>query len=1193
VIEFRVLGPLEVVRQGRVVEIGAGKKRALLAVLLLHAKEVVSTDRLIEEVWGERAPATAAKILQGYVSQLRKVLSDKAGGSILVTRPSGYALQLDAGQLDAERFTALLAQGRAAMAAGAPHDASMLLRDALALWRGPPLADFAFDSFAQDEIARLEELRLAAVEERVDADLALGREEDLVAELEALVARQPLRERLRGQLMTALYRCGRQAEALEVYQDARRALVHELGLEPGRRLQKLEQAILQQDPSLDFVPPPVAPRAADEQPAEQRSGDVFVGRQRELGVLLAALDDALSGRGRLVLIGGEPGIGKSRLAEELARRARDSGAEVVWGRCWEAGGAPPYWPWVQAIRACIRERTPQQLRAELTSGAVEVADLVPDVRQQLPDLGEPAAVADPQQARFRLFDAIADFLKNASRTRPLVIVLDDLNWADSESLLLLEFAARELPDAAVLLIGTYRDIELSRRHPLSKTLGELARERPFERVLLRGLAQEDVGRFIEATWGFVPDEALVRAVHVHTEGNPFFVTEVVRLLAEERTLTPDALGTPERWSTRIPEGVREAIGRRLDRLSGRCNETLTVAAAIGREFSFDQLARLTDELAEDRLLEGLEEALDAHVIEEPAGAAGRYQFTHALIQGTLVDELSLTRRARLHARVAQALEELFGVRAEAHAAELAHHFAEAETVLGSDKLVRYSLLAGESALAAHAPEQAIAYFQRALDAKAAGPADDETAALLFGLGRAQLATLPPHELEPAVANMRGAFDYYARAGQTERAVAIAAHPLPLSLRFGYTDAAGLIASALELVSDDSHDAGRLVSQHGWFAGFIEGDYDRAQDAFRRALAIAVREHDEALERRTLANSAFVDAFHLRWSDGIERGLRAIELTANAGDPRTEMHARRSVAFALVATGKCKQARLHTEAAVAQAEQLRESWWLTSTSFSNQLPCLYQGDWGVARAMSELGLAAEPRDPRHLALRAALEYELGNPDEGAAYVARLQEVAESVPPPGPIADHVFLAVVIPLVGRVSGSIERVEVAEAAVERVLALKPLNPALALYTKSGAALIAVQQSDADTARKLYKALKAQRGTASFFVPLSIDRLLGLLALTSGRLESALMHFEDGLAFCDRAGYRAEFAWIAADYADALRMRGDPDDNRKATELHEASLAISHDIGMRPLTERIEPLRTIGSSQTHIDEALDRLPPK
>jgi DNA-binding SARP family transcriptional activator len=1194
-IEFRVLGPLEVVRQGRALEIGAGKQRALLGVLVLHANEVVSTDRLIDELWGERAPATAPKIVQGYVSRLRKLLAGEtgrrdpgSGGGILLTRPPGYVLRVEEGQLDADRFAALLAKARAALASNAAHDASILLREALDLWRGPPLADFAFDSFAQEEIARLEELRVAALEERIDADLALGRQGDLVAELEALVARNPLRERPRAQLMIALYRCGRQAEALQAYQETRRALVDELGLEPSRALQQLEQAILRQDPSLDLVPPPATPSKPGAEPSsidhpapEHQPGSVFVGRERELTTLRSALDDALSGRGRLVVLGGEPGIGKSRLAEEVASSAGAGRAQVLWGRCWEAGGAPPYWPWAQALRSCVRDRSPEQLRAELGPGAAEIADLVPDVRQRLPDVGVSAALADPQQARFRLFDSIASFLKNAARSRPLVLVLDDLNWADEGSLLLLEFVARELVDAHMLVIGTYRDIELSRSHPLSKTLGELARERLFERVLLRGLSHEDVERFVEATWAFTPDQALVRALHTQTEGNPFFVGEVVRLLTAEGTLTPEALGTSERWSARIPDGVREAIGRRLERLSEPCNETLTVASAIGREFARDQLARLIDDPSEDRLLEVLEEALAAHVIEELTGA-GRYQFTHALIQGTLADELSLTRRARLHARIAEALEELYGSEAETHADELAQHFSEAEPVLGAAKLVRYSALAGEAALAAHAPEQALAHFRRGLDAKGDRAIDDETAALLFGLGRAQLATLGPHELEPAVTSLRRAFDHYAEAGDVTSAVAVVGFPLPLSLGMGQTKMAELIARGLTLVTRDSLEEGRLLVWYGWFSGFTGADYEAAQRAFQRVLSIAEREDDPALLRKMLANAAFVDAFHLRFRDCLAKGLRATELAQGAGDLHTEMAARRAVAWALAATGEGEQARFHAAAALAHAEKLGEHWWLTSTSFSNELLCLYEGDWRAARELSELGLAVDPRDPRHLALRATLEYELGDHDAGAAYIARLQEVAESAPPPGPIADHVFLATAspflaaaLPLIGHMASADERLGVAEAAAERVLSLPRVAPVLAMYARSGLALIAVQRGDADAAEVLYGALESERGTASFFVPLTIDRLLGMLAVTLGRVDAAVAHFADGLAFCERAGYLPEYAGTASDYADLLLRRAGTGDRARAAALQEEALGIARELGMRPLIERVLARRT------------------
>src|SRR4029079_2759370 len=254
--------------------------------------------------------------------------------------------------------------------------------------------------------------------------------------------------------------------------------------------------------------------------------------------------------------------------------------------------------------------------------------------------------------RFHLFDSITAFLVRASRTQPLVLVIDDLHWADEGSLRLLEFAAREVADARLLLIGTYRDVELSRRHPLSLTLAELTRTRHFERIVLRGLNSEDVAGFIEATIGTSPPLALVSAVHSQTEGNPFFVTEVVRLLAQEGALTHERLSDTKSWSIRIPEGVREAIGRRLDRLSDQCNEALAVASVVGREFGLDQLQVLLEECSEDRLLQLLEEALSMRVIEEAAGSIDRYQFTHALIQETLADELSLTRRVRLHARIA-------------------------------------------------------------------------------------------------------------------------------------------------------------------------------------------------------------------------------------------------------------------------------------------------------------------------------------------------------------------------------------------------------------------------------------------------------------------------------------------------------------------------------------------------------------
>src|SRR5262245_20575235 len=430
--EFRILGPLDVRNGDQAVELAGGKQRALLALLILNANETVSTDRIVEELWGERSPQTAPKVIQNHVSQLRRVLGD----GLLVTEGSGYRLSIEPGTLDVDRFEELLAEGRSALERGDAESAAGLLREALDLWRGSPLADVAFEPFAQGEIARLEERRLVAVEERIEADLALGRHDDLVGELESLVTKNPLRERLRAQLMLALYRSGRQSEALAAYQEARSTLVEELGIEPGRPLRELHQAILNQDPLLD--------RSTENgQGGAQTARGAFVGREREVAELEAGLADAFAGEGRLFLLVGEPGIGKSRLAEELIGHARAGGAQILIGRCWEAGGAPAYWPWVQSLRAYVRETESQKVRAEVGDGGAELAQIVPDLRRLFPDLPEPPAL-DSEGARFRLFDAAVDFFRNASQSRPILLFLDDLHAADTPSLLLLQFLPRAL-----------------------------------------------------------------------------------------------------------------------------------------------------------------------------------------------------------------------------------------------------------------------------------------------------------------------------------------------------------------------------------------------------------------------------------------------------------------------------------------------------------------------------------------------------------------------------------------------------------------------------------------------------------------------------------------------------------------------------------------------------------------------------
>jgi len=410
--DYRILGPLEAFDGERALSLGGARQRSVLALLLLHPNEALTRDVIVDELWGETPPQTAAKVLQNCVSALRKEMPD--GPERLRTVGTSYVLSLDPEELDRDRFERALTKGRAALAAGEHAEAGEELRRALALWRGAPLCDFTYERFAQDEIVRLQELHVAAVEERIDADFGLGHAEELVPELEALVARFPLRERLRRQLMLALYRAGRQADALAAYRDARQTLMGELGIEPGRALQEAHKAILAQDPVLDGE----TARAAA---SGRRAARPLLDRDDEVAVLEAGLDDALAGRGRFFIVTGPPGAGKSHLGDEIASRAKARGARIFWGRGWDGGGAPPYWPWRDALR-------------EL-----------------------PAAAGDDEQSRFRFFEEVRERLRTMAEGSPLMLVLDDLQAADDDSLLLLEFVASEVAEMPALIVALARE----------------------------------------------------------------------------------------------------------------------------------------------------------------------------------------------------------------------------------------------------------------------------------------------------------------------------------------------------------------------------------------------------------------------------------------------------------------------------------------------------------------------------------------------------------------------------------------------------------------------------------------------------------------------------------------------------------------------------------------------------------------
>jgi DNA-binding SARP family transcriptional activator/tetratricopeptide (TPR) repeat protein len=1097
-IDFRILGPLEVLADGRPLELGAPKQRTLLALLLLEANRVVSADRLIDALWDESAPETAHKALQVYVSQLRKLL----GRDRLETRSPGYRLRVEPGELDLDRFRTLSNEGRR--------------HDALELWRGPPLAEFAYHAFAETEIAQLEELRSACLEDRIERDLAEGRHRDVIAELEALIRAHPLRERLRAQLMLALYRSGRQGDALDAYQAARRALVDELGIEPSRELRELHQAMLNQSPRLDV--------AAASEPEPRRG--VFVGRQRELSELLAGLDDAFAGRGRLCLLVGEPGIGKSRLADEVIREARARGARILVGRCWEAGGAPAYWPWVQSLRSYIREAVPAALGEQLGAGAADLAQIVPELTELLRELPGPPSV-DPESARFRLFDATAEFLRRVSRERPIVLVLDDLHAADTASLLLLQYVARELPTARVLLLAAYRDVDPVPGAQLAEVLAEVAREPSTRRIPLAGLSEADISEYVELTASELGSPELLSRLYEETEGNPLFVGETVRLLSLEGAAAARA----------IPQTVRDVISRRLRHLSETCNRVLMLASALGREFSLGPLGRMA-ELSEDELLETLDEATSARVVSDVPGSRDRLRFDHVLIRDTLYEGVTTARRVRLHRLAVESLEAEYGADPGAHLGELAFH-----AIAGSDfeRGLRYGRRAGDHALAQLAYEEAARLYTLALDAlELARPADEGTRCeLLLSLGEAQVragdtpaakatfaaaAELARHLEQPSHLG-RAAMGYagrivWARPGGDDRLVP-------------------LLEEAVAAVGErDLELRVRLLAR---LAGALRDEPSRARRESVSAEAVTLARRLGNPDVLAYALDARVHAIVApdTLTECLALGDEIGELERRTGDRERAIAAHMLQMHAVLVTGDVAAAEAHLAAATRLAKELRQPVQLWLTTANRALMALAAGRFDEAEELTRQALPLGARaQPDH-----AIPHDVLQAYTLADFAGGLD--AHERPLRALVADYpnrpVFRCALVHLLARLGKRAEAAALLSELVADDVAALPFDQEW-LWGMSLLAETCVLLGETRSADVVYPLLEPWASLSAVDVAEgfrgSVSRYLGLLAETLGRRDEAARHFEDALAANQRMGVRPWLAYTQHDYARLLDER-------------------------------------------------------
>jgi DNA-binding SARP family transcriptional activator len=1147
--DLRILGPLEVSEGSRPVEIPRGRQRALLACLALRANEPVSVDRLVEDLWGDGAPPTAPKIVQNYVSQLRRAL----GEQVILTRAQGYELRIEPEQLDAARFESLLEQARRDREEGDSARAAGLLRDAIDLWRGPPLADFSFESFAQSEIARLEELRLLAIEERIDAELTLGRHAELIGDLERLVLEHPVRERLRGLLMLALYRSGRQAEALEAYRDARRVLVEELGLEPAAELQRLEQAILQHDPALG------APSFRAQQP-RRRSAGLLVGRERELGTLGAALDDALAGRGGLVLLAGDPGIGKTRLADELASQAMQRGARVLLGRCWEAGGAPAYWPWVQALRSYVRDVDSELLRGQIGPRGGELARLLPELRDLVPDL-PPELTLDPETARFQLFDAVAAFLRTAGEAQPLVLVLDDLHVADLPSLLLLQFVAAELADASVLAVGAYRPDEPGVHPAHAEALADLARLSSTS-LLVPGLDVSDVGIFVEAVAGLAPPPSLVEAVHRKTDGNPLFVGELVRMLAAEGRF--QAVEDPQ-WRFAVPRGIRDVIGRRVSRLASECQRVLALASVLGREFSLDVLGRFSG-LAPAALLELLDEALAARLITDVPGVLGRLRFSHALVRDTLYDGLAPSQRVELHRAAGRILEAIHAADPEPHLADLARHFVEAAPAGEASKAVDCCRRAAEYASDVLAYEEAERLYRLALQALAYadGPTEAIRCDLLLGLGDALARS---GDGPGAKETFLSAADLARGIGAPER---LARAALGYGGRFVWARAGTdkhlvpLLESALTgLGGADSPLRVRVLAR---LAGALRDQHEREPRAVlsQEAVEMARRLADPATLAYALDSRCTAVFGPENTEERIALATELIGLAEQVGDRERAAAARYLRMMFLLELGDIAAVKAGLEAVAELTEELRQPAQLWLLVVTRATLALFEGRFEEGEELIEEALAVGQRAQgsdavlSHRIQRFTLGLLQGDL-EGLETILRLSVDDYPARP----MFRCMLARLYADLGRESDA--RTVVEELTADRFAALPLTNEWL--FSMGFLSEVVRWLGDAGRAQTIYELLLpyASRNacTADYISTGSVSRSLALAAATLRRFSEAARHFEAALELNERMGARPWAAYTRYDYARTLLEAGEPE---RAEALLRETLGAAQELGMARL---------------------------
>ena len=864
------------------------------------------------------------------------------------------------------------------------------------------------------------------------------------------------------------------------------------------------------------------------------------------------------------MLAGEPGIGKTRTAQEPAHHAEQKGATVLWGRCPEEAGAPPYWPWVQIIRGALRAGDPEALLRDVGTGASDIADIVPEIRDIAPHLEPPVQLGDAAQARFRMFESIRQFLISLSRRQPALVVLDDLHWADGPSLRLLEFLAPEIGDSRLIVVGTYRPTELSRQHPLSDALGAMARAPNLARVSLAGLTAEEVHDFVAAATTRQAPGWLSSSLYAQTEGNPLFLRETVRFLEQQGVLgagrTAPLTALPP--AIRIPEGVKEVIGRRLNLLSDGCNEMLALAAVVGRDFAQEVLLRAGGQ----DVIDTLDEALAARIIEETADE--QYQFSHNLIRMTLYDELRPARRRQMHRRVGAALEEV-SRRAEMDAVlpELARHFLAGGDI---DRAIDYATRAGQRADALLAFEDAVQHFQAALDAVEQHPEPDETrlCQLLVLLGEAQRKT---NAYASAQATLHRAVDL---------ASVLAAPELCARAALAYEQAAWrsaqfdppprrLLEQALRLLPE-AHTAVRAQLLGAFARALVhEGAADEARRQGERAIVMARQVGDPGV----LATCLYFlsDVFGGHASDASVRfATEAIAAADQVGYLEMAHIARAWRFVSFMQRGEIGLAQTEVEILIGMQARIRQRTYAVAVLFYRAMLALMRGELAeteglIVQSMALLrnrGIAAHEDQLSMLIF--TLRREQGRLGELRSLVSAFMQgrPAGSIWRPGLAVLHI--------------EVDQPQAARAVFEEMAAegFATLPPdGRWLFCMVYLSEVCAALGDAARAAKLYELLLSYQGRNAFCGSLlcfgSADRYLGQLCTAMSRWADAERHFEAAMAMNARIGAQLPLAHTRHDYATMLAVRDERGDRQRATVLLQDSLSAARGFGMRRLEER------------------------